>query len=113
MKPIHDLKLATVVFSQNICKHYVNCIHVDVYVDHNRLPYVFPLKEFNLRKRRCLEFLKNYYMNALYYPSKDNVLVDALSRIPIGILAHVEEERKELEKYVHQLAQLGVGGHVR
>ena len=62
----------------------------------------------NLRQRRWLEFLKDYDMSVHYYPGKANVVADALSRLSMGSVAHVEEERKELAKDVHRLARLGV-----
>ncbi|WMV58684.1 hypothetical protein MTR67_052069 [Solanum verrucosum] len=65
----------------------------------------FPSRQL---KRRWLEFLKNYDMNVLYHPGKANVVVDALSRLSMGSLAHVEEEMNELAKDVHRLARLGV-----
>ncbi|WMV25727.1 hypothetical protein MTR67_019112 [Solanum verrucosum] len=39
---------------------------------------------------------------------KANVVDDALSRMSMGSVAYVEEEMKELAKYVHQLSHLGV-----
>ena len=36
------------------------------------------------------------------------MVVDALSRVTIGSLSYVEQEKKELVKDVHRLAQLGV-----
>ncbi|WMV38352.1 hypothetical protein MTR67_031737 [Solanum verrucosum] len=38
---------------------------------------------------------------------KANVVVDALSRLSIGGVAHVEDEKKELVRDVHKLARLG------
>ena len=35
-------------------------------------------------------------------------MVHALSRLSMGSVAHVEEERKELVKDVHSLARLGI-----
>ena len=35
-------------------------------------------------------------------------MADALSRLSMGSVAHVEEKRKELVKDVHRLARLGV-----
>ena len=35
-------------------------------------------------------------------------MADALSRLSMGSVAHVEEEMKELVKDVHRLARLGV-----
>ena len=47
-------------------------------------------------------------MSVHYHPVKANVVADALSRLSMGSVAHVEEERKELVKYVHRVARLGV-----
>ncbi|KAH0655313.1 hypothetical protein KY285_030195 [Solanum tuberosum] len=66
------------------------------------------VKELNLRQRRWFEFLKHYDMSVHYHPGKPNVVEDALSRLSMGSVAHVEEERKELAKDVHRLARLGV-----
>ncbi|WMV08409.1 hypothetical protein MTR67_001794 [Solanum verrucosum] len=44
----------------------------------------------------------------LYHPGKANVVADALSRLSMGSVAHVEEGKKELARDVHQLACLGV-----
>ena len=47
-------------------------------------------------------------MSVHYHPGKENVVIDALSRLYMGSVAHVEDERKELVKDVHRLALLGV-----
>ena len=47
-------------------------------------------------------------MRVHYHPGKANVVADAQSRLSMGSVAHVEEERKELVKDVHRLARLGV-----
>ncbi|KAH0709589.1 hypothetical protein KY284_011016 [Solanum tuberosum] len=91
-----------------IWRHYLYGVHVDLFIDHKSLQYGFTQKELNLRQRRWLEFLKDYDMNVLYHPGKANVVADALSRLSIGSVAHVEEERKDLAKDVHKLARLGV-----
>ncbi|KAH0650287.1 hypothetical protein KY284_030199 [Solanum tuberosum] len=78
--PTHDLELVVVVFALKIWRHYLI----------------------------CLEFLKDYDMSMDYYPGKANVVEDALSRLSMGSVAHVEEEIKELAKDVHRLARLGV-----
>ena len=59
-------------------------------------------------RRRWLEFLKDYDMSVHYHSGKANVVVDALSRLSMGSVAHVEEKRKELVKDIHRLARLGV-----
>ena len=47
-------------------------------------------------------------MSVHYHPGKANVVADALSRLSMGSVAHVEEESKKLMKDVHRLAHLGV-----
>ena len=47
-------------------------------------------------------------MSVHYHPGKVNVVVDALSRLSIDCVAHVEEKSEELVKDVHRLARLGV-----
>jgi len=106
--PTHDLELAAVVFALKIWRHYLYGVHVDLFTDHKSLQYVFTQKELNLRQMRWLEFLKDYDMSMHYHPSKANVVADALSRLSMGSVAHVEEQRKELEKDVHILSRLGV-----
>ena len=36
------------------------------------------------------------------------MIVDALNRITMGSMSHIEETKKDLVKYVHRLAILGV-----
>ena len=106
--PTHDLELVAVVFAVMIWRHYLYGVHVDVFTDHKSLQYVFTQKELNLHQRRWLEFLKDYDMCVHYHPGKENVVADAFSSLSMGSVAHVEEERKELAKVVHQLTRLGV-----
>ena len=47
-------------------------------------------------------------MSVHYHPGKANVVADALCRLSTGIVAHVEDEKKELVKDVHMLARFGV-----
>ena len=92
--PTHDLELAAMAFALKIWRHYLYGVHVDVFTDHKSLQYVFTQKELNLCQRRWLEFLKDYDMSVHYNPGKANVLVDALSRLSMGSVAHVEEKKK-------------------
>ena len=47
-------------------------------------------------------------MSVHYHPCKANVVADALRKLTMGNVAHVEEERKELVKDVHNLTLLVV-----
>ena len=69
---------------------------------------MFTQEELNLHQRRWLEFLKDYDMSVHYHPSKVNIVAYSLSRLSMGSVAHVEEERKELVKDIHRLPRLGV-----
>ena len=65
-------------------------------------------KELNLCQRRWPEFLKGYYFSVHYHHGMTNLVADALSRLSMGSVAHVEEKREELVKDVHSVARLGV-----
>ena len=92
--PTHDLELAAVVFALKIWRHYLYGVHVDMFTDHKSLQYLFTQKELNLRQRRWLEFLKDYDMSVHYHPRKANVVADALRRLSMGSVAHVEEKKE-------------------
>ena len=47
-------------------------------------------------------------MSVLYHPGKGNVVANTLSRLYMGSVSQVEEERKELVKDVQRLTRLGV-----
>ena len=91
--PTHDLELVSVVFSLKILRHYFYGVHVNIFMDHKSLQYVFTQKELNLRQRRWLELLKNYYMSILNHLGNANVVADTLSRLSMGSTAHVEKKR--------------------
>ena len=103
----HDLELAVVVFSLKIWRHYLYGIHVDVYIDHKSLQYVFTLKELNPRQIRWLELLKDYDKSVLYHPGKANVIVGALIRMTIGSVSHIDEAKKYLVRDVQRFSRLG------
>ena len=46
--PIHDIKLAAVVFSLELWRFYLYGVHVDIFIDQKILQYVFTKKELNL-----------------------------------------------------------------
>lgn len=69
---------------------------------------MFMQKELNLRQRRWLELFKDYDISLHYHLGKANVVADALSRLSMGSLTHVEEGKQELVKDIHRLDNLGV-----
>ena len=62
----------------------------------------------NIHQRIWLELLNDYGMSVLYHPGKANVVADALSRLSIGSMFHMEEAKRNLVKKVHRLARLGI-----
>ena len=78
-------------FSLKVWRHYLYGVHVDVFTDHKSLQYVFTQKEFNLRQRRWIDFLRDYDMSVHYHPVKENVVENALRILSMDSVAHVEE----------------------
>nr|GEV10851.1 putative reverse transcriptase domain-containing protein [Tanacetum cinerariifolium] len=76
----HDLELAAVVFAFKIWRHYLNGTKCTVFTDHKSLQHILHQKELNMRQRRWLELLTDYYCKIRYHPGKANVVADALSR---------------------------------
>ena len=102
-RTIQLMIFAAVVFSLKILRHYLYGVHVYVFTDHKSLQYVFTQKGLNLRQRRWLEFFKDYDMSVHYHPGKANVIADAVRRLYMGSVGHVQEESRELVKDVHSL----------
>ena len=96
------------VFALKIWRHYLYGVHIDVFTDYKSLQYMFTQRELNLRQRRWLELLKDYNMSVLYHPGKANIVANALSRLSIGSVAYVQNDKKELTHNVHHFARLGI-----
>ena len=47
-------------------------------------------------------------MSVLYHPGKANVVADALSRVYMGSVTHVADDKKQLVKEVHRMTPSGV-----
>ena len=47
-------------------------------------------------------------MSVIYHPGKANVVADALSRITMGSVSHLDEAKNDLTRDVHRLVRLGV-----
>ena len=75
----------------------------EIYTDHKSLKYIFTQKELNLRQQRWLEHLKDYTLDIKYHPGKANVVVDALSRKPKGMLASIPTTNPHLMKELKSL----------
>ena len=47
-------------------------------------------------------------MRVPYHLGKANIVADALSRLSMGSVAHVEDSKKKLALEVHQLSRIGI-----
>lgn len=52
--------------------------------------------------------MKDYYISVLYHPSKENMVAAALSKLLIGSVAYVDDQKKGSVRDVHRLTQLVV-----
>ena len=83
------MELAVVVFALKIWRHYLYGKDFEVYSNHKSLQYIFTQWDLNMRQRIWMEFLEDYDFTLHYHPSKENVVVDALSRKSRGALASI------------------------
>jgi hypothetical protein len=77
--PTHDFELAAIVMALWMWRHYLLGNVVHIYTDHKSLKYIFTQSDFNMRRRRWLELIKDYELEVHYHPWKANVIADALS----------------------------------
>ncbi|GJW56125.1 putative reverse transcriptase domain-containing protein [Tanacetum coccineum] len=76
----YDLELGAVVFALKIWRHYLYGTKSVIYTDHKSLQHIFSQKELNMRQRHWIELFSDYDCEIRYYPGKENVVADALSR---------------------------------
>ncbi|KAG8491028.1 hypothetical protein CXB51_014149 [Gossypium anomalum] len=99
----HDLELVAVVFALKIWRHYLYGEKRIIYTDQKSLKYLLTLKELNLRQHRWIELFKDYNCSIEYYPSKANVVADALSLKPRWIDKGKQLEDESLGSHFRQI----------
>ena len=93
--PTHDMELAAVVFALKIWRHYLYGEQFEVYSDRKSVKYIFTQRDLNMRQRRWMEFQEDYNFTLHYYPDKENVKTDALSRKSRGALASIASRESD------------------
>lgn len=68
------------MFVLKVWRHYLFGSRFEVFSDQMNMKYIFDQKELNIRKRRWLEFLKDYDFGLNYHLGKFNIVADALSQ---------------------------------
>jgi hypothetical protein len=102
------LELAAVVHALKIGRHYIIGKRCKVYSDHKTLKYIFTQPDLNLRQRRWLELIKDYFLGINYHPGKANVAPDAPSRRShLNMLA----TRELLPKFCNEFEKLNLGAN--
>ncbi|GKD54004.1 putative reverse transcriptase domain-containing protein [Tanacetum coccineum] len=76
----HDLELGAVVFALKIWRHYLYGTKCTVFTDHKILQHILAQKELNIRQRRWLDLLSDYYCEIRYHLGKANVVAYALAQ---------------------------------
>ena len=67
---------------------------MDVFTDHKSQQYVFTQKKLNIQQKRWLELLKDYDVSVFYQPGKAKVVGDALSRMTMGSVSHLDKDKR-------------------
>ena len=83
------MELVAIFFALKAWCHYLYDEQFEVFLDHKSLKYIFTQQDLNMRQCRWMEYLEDYDFTLHYHPDKANVVVDALSRKPRGVLASV------------------------
>ena len=96
------MELAAIVFALKNWCHYLYGERFEVYSDHRSLRYSFTQRDLNMRQRRWMKFLEDYDFTLHYHPSKENVVVDALSQKSRGALASIASRDWQMLETVGQ-----------
>lgn len=95
-KAIIEKELLAIYHSIIAFRPYLYGTHFTVYSDHKPLVYLFSMKNPASKLVRIRLELEEYDFEIIHIPGKDNILADALSRIPFSDIKKLAEESKQI-----------------
>ena len=78
--PAHDLELLAVIYALKKWRHYLLSQTFELVTDHKSLKWIFTQPDLNMRQRRWVEFLQEFFFEIKFWPGKQNQAADALSQ---------------------------------
>ena len=95
-------------------RNYLICNHFKVYIDHYSLQWLRSMKSESALLHRWAAQLEDYDFEVLHRPGKNQGHVDALSRLPMGMVLFLWKEKTVLtsaEDTVQVLERIHKDGH--
>ncbi|GJU98976.1 putative reverse transcriptase domain-containing protein [Tanacetum coccineum] len=113
----HDLELGAVVFALRLWRHYLYGVKCTVFTDHKSLQYILDQKELNMRQRRWIELLSDYFffLPIVKFPlstGKANVGSDDLTQVESLKEGNVKKENLgRMQKQIFEIRTNGIRYH--
>ena len=82
--PVHEKELLAVIHSLKVWRHYLLGVKFKLQTDHESLRYLPTQPHLSRRQCRWVELLQEFDFDIEYVKGKENVVADALSRIPLA-----------------------------
>lgn len=95
-KAIIEKELLAIYHSIIAFRPYLYGKHFTVYSDHKPLVYLFAMKNPASKLVRIRLELEEYEFSIIHIPGKDNILADALSRIPFSHIKQLAEVKQQI-----------------
>ena len=80
----YDREMLGILHALRVWRHYLSGVHFEVHTDHNTLRHITTQPSLSQRQARWVEFISEFDFEIKYLKGKENVVADALSRIPLS-----------------------------